>query len=61
MQIKPEQLAAHLGNQLLPLYVISGEEPLQREESIDAIRAAAPANLTSAPSCMSTDVSTGPS
>lgn len=41
MQIKPEQLAAHLGNQLLPLYVISGEEPLQREESIDAIRAAA--------------------
>ena len=41
MQIRPEQLAAHLAHQLLPLYVISGEEPLQREESIDAIRAAA--------------------
>ncbi|MFT5446823.1 MAG: DNA polymerase-3 subunit delta [Gammaproteobacteria bacterium] len=41
MQLRPEQLAAHLGNALLPLYIISGEEPLQREESIDAIRAAA--------------------
>jgi DNA polymerase-3 subunit delta len=41
MQIKPEQLTAHLDRQLLALYVISGEEPLQREESVDAIRAAA--------------------
>jgi len=41
MQIRPEQLAAHLGKELLPLYIISGEEPLQREESIDAVRAAA--------------------
>jgi hypothetical protein len=41
VQLRPEQLAAHLSSALLPLYIISGEEPLQREESIDAIRAAA--------------------
>ena len=44
MQIRPEQLAAHLHKQLLPLYVISGEEPLQREESVDSVRSAARAD-----------------
>ena len=41
MKLRPERLEDHLGEQLLPLYVVSGEEPLQREECVDAVRAAA--------------------
>jgi len=41
MRLRPEQLAADLERALRPVYVVSGEEPLQREECIDAIRAAA--------------------
>lgn len=41
MRLRPDQLAAHLEGTLAPLYVLSGEEPLQREECLDALRAAA--------------------
>ncbi len=39
MRLKPEQLQAHLDrNGLAPVYVISGEEPLQIIETADAVR-----------------------
>lgn len=41
MKLRPEQLGSHLRGPLLPVYVISGEEPLQMAEAADAIRAAA--------------------
>ena len=41
MRLKPEQLPGHLARELLSLYVVSGEEPLQREECLDALRATA--------------------
>lgn len=41
MQLRPAQLAAHLKQPLLPLYVVAGEEPLLIQESLDALRAAA--------------------
>lgn len=41
MRLRPEQLAQHLGQGLLPIYVVAGEEPLLIEESLDAIRARA--------------------
>lgn len=41
MKLRPDQLDAHLRGPLLPVYVISGEEPLQMAEAADAIRAAA--------------------
>ncbi len=41
MQIKPEQLEAHLKKQLAPAYFISGDEPLRVLEAADAVRAAA--------------------
>jgi DNA polymerase III subunit delta len=41
MQIKPEQLAAHLGRGLRALYTVHGDEPLLAQEACDAIRAAA--------------------
>ncbi len=41
MKIKPEQLAAHLRETLLPLYFVHGDEPLLVQEACDAIRAAA--------------------
>ncbi|MGB5179346.1 MAG: DNA polymerase III subunit delta [Gammaproteobacteria bacterium] len=41
MQLKPEQLDAHLRKQLAPVYFISGDEPLRVLEAADAIRAAA--------------------
>ncbi|GAB2921031.1 DNA polymerase III subunit delta [Rheinheimera gaetbuli] len=37
------QLAQHLTNQLAPCYLLFGDEPLQKLEAIDAIRAAAKA------------------
>ena len=41
MQVRPEQLAGHLARGLKPVYLVSGDEPLQFNESLDAIRAAA--------------------
>lgn len=41
MQLKPESLAAHLKQQLAPVYLIAGDEPLILGECADAVRAAA--------------------
>ncbi len=41
MQLRAEQLEAHLGKTLAPLYVVHGDEPLIALEAADAIRAAA--------------------
>ena len=41
MQLRPEQLAAHLEKPLAPLYLVHGNEPLLTIEAGDAIRAAA--------------------
>jgi DNA polymerase-3 subunit delta len=41
MQLKAEQLGAHLSKTLSPLYVVHGDEPLLALEAADAIRAAA--------------------
>ena len=42
MRLKPEQLAAHLDRPgLLPIYYVSGDEPLQLQEVGDTIRARA--------------------
>jgi DNA polymerase-3 subunit delta len=44
MQVKPDQLAAHLAKGVRPLYVVHGDEPLLAQEAGDAIRAAARAS-----------------
>ena len=41
MQLRPDQLAAHLQRGLRPLYTVHGDEPLLAQEAADAIRAAA--------------------
>ena len=41
MQVRPDDLAAHLARKLAPLYVVHGDEPLTALEAGDAIRAAA--------------------
>ena len=41
MKISANQLAPQLKKSLLPCYLVSGDEPLLVEESLDAIRAAA--------------------
>ncbi len=41
MQIRPEQLAAHLAKGLRRVYTVHGDEPLLAQEAADAIRAAA--------------------
>ena len=41
MRVRPEHLARHLERGLAEVYVAHGDEPLQREESLDTIRAAA--------------------
>jgi DNA polymerase III subunit delta len=41
MQLKADQLAAHLAKGLRPLYTVYGDEPLLAQEAGDAIRAAA--------------------
>lgn len=41
MQITVDQLSAHLGRRLAPVYLIAGDEPLLAQESADAIRGAA--------------------
>ena len=40
MKVKPEQLSRHL-QQLAPVYLVFGEEPLLVQEACDAIRTAA--------------------
>jgi DNA polymerase-3 subunit delta len=40
-QLRPEQLTAHLKQQLLPVYFVHGDEPLQITECVDQIRATA--------------------
>ena len=41
MQLRAEQLAAHLKRELRPLYTVWGDEPLLAQEAADTIRAAA--------------------
>ncbi len=41
MRVRLEQLPAQLKQGLSPIYLVSGDEPLQRNEACDAIRAAA--------------------
>ncbi|WP_419603680.1 DNA polymerase III subunit delta [Thiolapillus sp.] len=41
MRLRQEQLDAHLAGNLAPVYVVTGDEPLQLGETADAIRAAA--------------------
>jgi DNA polymerase-3 subunit delta len=41
MQLRAEQLAAHLGKHLAPVYAIHGDESLLVLEAADAVRAAA--------------------
>lgn len=41
MRLRVEQLSSHLGKPLLPVYLVSGDEPLQLMESLDAIRSIA--------------------
>ena len=41
MQVRPEQLPGHLERGLKPVYLVSGDEPLQFNEALDAVRAAA--------------------
>lgn len=41
MQLRSEQLAARLQKGLAPVYLVTGDEPLQHAEAADAIRAAA--------------------
>jgi len=38
MKLKPEQLKSHLSNQLLPVYLVNGDEPLLAQEACDEIR-----------------------
>ncbi|MDO9371763.1 MAG: DNA polymerase III subunit delta [Gammaproteobacteria bacterium] len=40
MRLRIEQLAPHVARGLAPVYLVSGDEPLQVEEACDAIRAA---------------------
>ena len=44
MQLRSDQLAAHLQKGLRPIYTVWGDEPLLAQEAGDAIRAAARAN-----------------
>lgn len=41
MRLRPEQLSAQLAKGLAPVYLIGGDEPLQRTEGVDAVREAA--------------------
>lgn len=44
MQLKPQQIHAHLAKNLAPIYVVAGDEPLLIQETLDAIRARARAD-----------------
>lgn len=39
MNVRPDQLQAMISKTLYPVYLVSGDEPLQQMESLDAIRA----------------------
>jgi len=41
VRLKPDQLETALKNRLLPVYLVSGDEPLQLGEAADAVRLAA--------------------
>ncbi|MCU5788582.1 DNA polymerase III subunit delta, partial [Alloalcanivorax marinus] len=41
MRLRAEHLAKHLQGELLPVYLVAGDEPLQQDEALDALRAAA--------------------
>jgi len=41
MRLRAEQLPSHVEKPLLPIYLVSGDEPLQLNEATDALRAAA--------------------
>jgi len=41
MQVRADQLAAHLAKGLRPLYTVWGDEPLLAQEALDALRSAA--------------------
>jgi DNA polymerase-3 subunit delta len=41
MRVYPEKLASHLQKQLLPVYLVSGDEPLLLQECCDQVRSAA--------------------
>lgn len=41
MKITPDRLSGQLKGALAPVYLVGGDEPLQREESADLVRAAA--------------------
>lgn len=41
MRLRPDQLDKHLQSTLLPIYLISGDEPLLAQEAADALRVAA--------------------
>ena len=41
MQLRADQLEAHLAGAVKPLYTVCGDEPLLQQEAADAIRAAA--------------------
>ncbi|TAK89830.1 MAG: DNA polymerase III subunit delta [Burkholderiaceae bacterium] len=41
MQLKPDQLPRHLTQSLAPLYVVTGDEHLLVQETVDSLRAAA--------------------
>jgi len=41
LKLTSDSLAAHLAERLLPAYLISGDEPLLKEEAADAVRARA--------------------
>ncbi len=41
MRLRPDQLAAHLGRGLAPVYLVHGDEPLLAQEAADAVRARA--------------------
>jgi len=41
MKLRPEQIPSHLQRNLAPIYLVSGDEPLQVAEACDAIRARA--------------------
>ncbi len=38
MRLRPDQLSQHLSKNLLPIYIISGDEPLLAQECCDTIR-----------------------
>ncbi|MCU0971843.1 MAG: DNA polymerase III subunit delta [Gammaproteobacteria bacterium] len=41
MRLRQQELAGHLAGRLLPIYLLSGDEPLQLTEAADAVRQAA--------------------